>query len=111
MLAWIVRRLARRLDRESNYWGMETPKRNCVGLHCGDFRMCNDGKVLTPEIGTGLWHGYFPSYQKAREMALSTGRPFQIGTHDFFLFASVKFQQWQEFTFRLRGRTRQCQFS
>ncbi len=94
MLARIVRRLARRSDGEGNYWVMESPKRNCVGMHRGDCRMCNDGKGATPEIGTGLWHGRFLSYQKAREMALSTGTPFQIGTYEFFLFASVKFQQW-----------------
>ncbi len=79
MLARIVRRRVRRSDGEGNYWVMESPKRNCVGMHRGDCRMCNDGKGPTPEIGTGLWHGRFPSYQKAREMALSTGRPFPIG--------------------------------
>ena len=94
MLARIVRPPARRSDREGNYLVMKSPKRNRVGMHRGDCRLCNDRKGLTPEIGTGLRHGHFPSYQKAREMALSTGRPFQIGTHGFFLFASVKFQQW-----------------
>ena len=93
MLARIVRRLARRSDGEGNYWVMESPKRNCVGMHCGDCRLCNDGKGPTPEIRTGLWHGRFPSCPKLREMALSTGRPFQIRTHDFSQFASVEFQQ------------------
>ena len=79
MIARIVRRLTRRPGDEGNYWVMESAGRNCVGMHRGECRMCNDGKGPRPEIGAGLWHGRFPSYQKAREMALSTGRPFQIG--------------------------------
>ena len=90
---------------------MESTNRNCLWMHRGDSRMCNDGKGLTPEVGTGLWDGRFPSYQKAREMALSAGRPFQTGTHEFFHFPGVKFQQWQEFTVGFKCRTRQCQFS
>ena len=51
MLARIVQRLARRLDREGNYWVLESPKSNCVGMHLGDCCMCNDGRGLTPVIG------------------------------------------------------------
>ena len=79
MIARIVRRLANRSGGEGNYWVMESTERDCVGIHRGVCRMCNYGKGPRPERGTGLWHGRFSSYHQAREMALSTGRQFEIG--------------------------------
>ncbi len=79
MIARIVRQLVKRSGGEGNYWVMESHERDCVGIHRGECRMCNDGKGPRPEHGTGLWHGRFSSYQQAHENALSTGRPFEIG--------------------------------
>ena len=79
MIARIVRRLAKRSGGEGNYWVMESPQLDHVGIHRGECRMCNDGNGPRPEYATGLWHGRFSSYQQAREMALSTGRQFDIG--------------------------------
>ena len=79
MIARIVRRLGKRSGCEGNYWVMESPQRDHVGIHRGECRMCKDGNGPRPDRATGLWHGRFSSYQQAREMALSTGRPFEIG--------------------------------
>jgi len=64
---------------EGNYWVMESPNHDYVGIHRGECRMCNDGKGPSSQHGTGLWHGRFSSYQQAREMALGTGRQLEIG--------------------------------
>ena len=79
MIARIVRRLAKRSGGEDNYWVMENPQRDYVGIHRGECRICNDGKGQRPEHATGSWHGPFSSYQRAPEMALSTGRAFDVG--------------------------------
>ena len=64
---------------EGNYWVMDSPAGDYVGIPRGECRMCHDGNGPRPDRVTGLWHGQFSSYQQAREMALSTGRPFEIG--------------------------------
>ena len=58
----------------ASYWVMESTHGKYVLIHRGKCHLCREGKGPRPGQVTGLWHGPFPSFTEARDMALSTGR-------------------------------------
>ena len=68
-------------EREAtgSYWVLENTRGNYVRIHAGACHLCREGQG--PNRGQpGLWHGPFPTYIEARDMAVGSGRALGAGT-------------------------------